>query len=510
MRNTKIFPAFAPKALVALIVLQCAFTLSLTLMRYWGGMGQLLDNGQVEQALYNVLATGVPTITTQGYAVHLLGFHFSPLVLALAPLYQLWPQGEVLLVVQSFCIAIAAWPIYLTLKRIGASDTERLLFAALYLFNPFTLNAALLWDFHEQALAVPLVACGLYALVARKRGWFLLTMLLLLGCKEQYGLTVAGFGAAWGLYHRTAKFGWLVMLAGFAAFYVVNAIAMPELRLGIADEVRSRYAWLSENPASFRAVLRFIFSDAGKGWSYLFLLPAAFLFLPCMARRRLLVACLLPLLGEFIINMLSANPMPRSMFSYHSMTLIPALAVAAWGGYDHATRWIPPARIKLYLLASFVVFNLLAGPIPFMKTRHPFSLTHGLTLERDHTINTVQAQLPPGVKVSAQANAGVLVAARPWIQEFPAGLAQADAVLIRLQSPLPLYDNRGFNSPWFGNSLNRQNLMMLQGLLRGNAFGIVLWQENWLVLRRGANDTSPQARGEIKRRIAELQQTAKP
>ena len=85
-----------------------------------------------------------------------LGAHFDPLVAAFAPLWWLWPDPSLLLVVQACAVATGAVPVYLLGRRHLASDWAAAGFALAYLLHPAT-QWLVLDDFHPVALATPLL-----------------------------------------------------------------------------------------------------------------------------------------------------------------------------------------------------------------------------------------------------------------------------------------------------------------------------------------------------------------
>lgn len=91
-----------------------------------------------------------------------LGEHFSPALIALAPLYWLCSDARVLLIAQSIALALSVVPPYLLVRQ-RQPHLALLVMLAFYL-NPAMLGVALS-EFHEIALAAPLVSWGLWALV---------------------------------------------------------------------------------------------------------------------------------------------------------------------------------------------------------------------------------------------------------------------------------------------------------------------------------------------------------
>ena len=125
-----------------------------------------------------------------GFSV--LGDHFSPALAALAPAYRIAPTPITLLVAQAVLFGVSVVPIArLTERRLGRAAA---VCVALAYVVSWGLQYAVVADFHEIALAVPLLAGGLCALVDRRwraAVWWLLPLLLV---KEDLGATLAAAG----------------------------------------------------------------------------------------------------------------------------------------------------------------------------------------------------------------------------------------------------------------------------------------------------------------------------
>lgn len=134
-----------------------------------------------------------PIVDIKGVGFNLLGDHFHPLLVLLAPVWWLWPSGLALLTVQAALFGLSAYPITrAACTRLG----PRLGVAAgLAYALSWGLQSAAASQFHEIAFAVPLLAFALVALVdddvVRAAAW----AAPLVFVKEDLGLTVALLGA---------------------------------------------------------------------------------------------------------------------------------------------------------------------------------------------------------------------------------------------------------------------------------------------------------------------------
>ena len=154
-----------------------------------------------------------------------LGEHFSPLLVLIAPLYRIWPAPECLLVVQSAALAVGAWPIY-RLARFRLGHGAGLVAMYAYFVYPPLLGAAL-HDFHEVALAVPLLGFAIWWLSQGRSGLSVLALAGAVLCKEELALTAAAFGIYLAAVRRDWKTGAALFAAGVAVFLLLVGAVPP-------------------------------------------------------------------------------------------------------------------------------------------------------------------------------------------------------------------------------------------------------------------------------------------
>ena len=212
---------------------------TLTLMRHQSLQTYGCDLGIFDNVLWN---------TVHGHVLHsailnrhFFGEHASPILLLLAPLYALWQDARLLLLVQAVALAWAALPLYrMAARQLGPAAGLVVLF--LY-FSYVPLQGLYLFDFHEVALALPLLA---YATEHLTRGHFrrlLLFLGLALLCKEELALTLVAFGLVLLLFPRSAgplpatascaprrRLGLFLVLAGMATFLWLTGWLVPAFR----------------------------------------------------------------------------------------------------------------------------------------------------------------------------------------------------------------------------------------------------------------------------------------
>ncbi len=127
--------------------------------------------------------------------------HFYPGLLVLVPLWPLWPDAHLFILLQAICLAVPGPIVYGLTRRLGASPAGAAAWAGVYLTYPAVgqLNLSLSYGFHEVSMALPCLMGGLWALLAHRHWWAL--GLTLAGCsfKEDLFALVAGLALALAL-----------------------------------------------------------------------------------------------------------------------------------------------------------------------------------------------------------------------------------------------------------------------------------------------------------------------
>ncbi|MEU5467775.1 DUF2079 domain-containing protein [Kocuria salsicia] len=150
------------------------------------------DNAIFTQLLSSYASGRGPEVDLKGHGFNLLGDHFHPLLIVLAPVYKLFPSALTLMLVQDVLFGIATAVVTRCATRVLRAAPAAAVGAACAL--SFGLQNAVAVQFHEIALAVPLLALSLSAWrEGRLRATALWAAPLAL-VKEDLGITVAVIG----------------------------------------------------------------------------------------------------------------------------------------------------------------------------------------------------------------------------------------------------------------------------------------------------------------------------
>jgi uncharacterized membrane protein len=182
------------------------------------------DLGIFEQAVRGYAHLGPPVAELKGPGFDLLSDHFHPILALLAPFYRVFPDARMLLVAQAGLLAVSVVPVTrLAVERLGR--WPGIAVGAGYGLSS-GLQAAVGFDFHEVAFAVPLLAFCTVALIREQWRAAALWALPLVLVKEDLPLTVAAIGG-YLLLRRQFRLGSLLLGFGLVSYVVIVHVLMP-------------------------------------------------------------------------------------------------------------------------------------------------------------------------------------------------------------------------------------------------------------------------------------------
>lgn len=165
---------------------------ALSILRHMSFHSGGYDLGIFDQVVWNSLRGRLFENSIMIDSPSFLGHHFSPILLALVPLYAVWSDPRALLIVQTIALATAACPLYWWARqRLGT--TLALIVSAVYFLSP-SLQSVNLFEFHEIALATPLLSFAVYFLLRQRYSPFLICLTLALLVKEEIAFIAVAFG----------------------------------------------------------------------------------------------------------------------------------------------------------------------------------------------------------------------------------------------------------------------------------------------------------------------------
>ena len=260
---------------------------------------------------------------------NLLGDHFHPILMAVAPLYWIWDDARILLLVQAALLAVAAVPTFWWAReRLGLLPAIAIEAAYLAFWG---VLSGVIYDFHHIAFAVPAIAFGLYAVLTNRNRLFWAMLVVGLLTRENIALTFAAIGVYIAVVQHRWRLGAAVIAVCLAWFTTLIEVVMPAI--AGAPYAHWTYDALGSGPAS--ALLHLIRHPISslqllvdnpikrKLWGGLL---GAWLLLPLISPISIVA---IPTLLE---RLWSSNPALWSASFHYSLVIAPVLAFAAIDG----------------------------------------------------------------------------------------------------------------------------------------------------------------------------------
>ena len=298
-----------------------------------------------------------------------LGHHFSPALLLLVPLYLLWPDAALLLILQTILLALGAIPIYLYARKQIGSEIVALTMSLGYLLFP-ALHYVNLFDFHEIILGVPLLSFTAFYLLTKRYRLFFVFLVLSLLVKEEMAFVATAFALYILLVQKSYRLGIIVLLLAIGWSYVTTSVVMPAIA-GDTYFPSGRYDYLG---SSFTQIVASVVLNPFLVLQHLLILPKLEFLL-----HLLVPLGLLPLLGfdtlifvvPTILYLLLSDYEPQySIYFHYTAPLIPLLFMASVTGAVRLIRWkgrSVTAAISAFILVTSLLSYLLHGPGPLAR-----------------------------------------------------------------------------------------------------------------------------------------------
>ncbi len=134
----------------------------------------------------------------------LLAFHVEPILLAIAPIFAIWPYPRLLLALQAIGLAAGALPATALARLRTKSEVAAIIFGFVYLSSP-SIAAAALSDFHAVTLGATFLLAALYYFAAGHRRRALVSAGLAAATREDAAIAVAALGAYLGVRYLLAS-----------------------------------------------------------------------------------------------------------------------------------------------------------------------------------------------------------------------------------------------------------------------------------------------------------------
>lgn len=410
--------------LAAAIVLYSSTLLTLSVLKHATYHSSLIDLGIFDQVIWNTAHGRLFWDTLDPFVQQnhvFLGQHFSPGLAALVPLYWIAPSVNTLFAVQTFALVMGSVPIYVLAARHTKDERIALLLAVAYLAMP-SLAYANLFDFHEIALAVPLLGWAAERLDADRIGAAVTLLCIALLFKEEVGLIVAAFGVFAAFRYRRRTLGAALIVLGLGWIVGVVYAAVPHIRGG-------PYLFTSRYQGGIIEHGRLNLDYLAHFWSAAKLKYIALLLVPLLGLPLVGGWAVVLIVPTMLYTVFSTYPLQYDFHYHYAAPLLPLLFVGTVHGL---LRFRPTARLPITatLLILVAAAAWLVGPLPGARGWTPSQYEWG---PRERAMAALSAMVPAGVPLAVDNQMGAHLTERVWVTHFFTGYAQAQALLFDLR-----------------------------------------------------------------------------
>lgn len=436
--------------LLIIILIYTIFFSVLTTLRHETLQTGIYDLGIYDQTLWNII-----------HRRFTLG-HFSPILIFVAPLYWIWCSPKILLIFQSFSLAIGAVPIYLLAKRKLDNTKLSLSLSIAYLLS-LHLHGVNFFDFHPLALGIPLILFAFYFIEIEKYILFFIFLIFYFMCREEMYLIGFMIGLYFAITKKNIKMGMYISISSLIALLIIGYIIIP-----YQSHLRflSDYKYYNLANKTLCKIIGIIFMPHNK---IKYILS---LFLPVMGFPLISGWGLLLIIPQMFGVLLSCN---RKLFTIgfyqYSAAIIPFIFILSVYGISKIKKTKPLINnlISVYLIALGIIFNF----IWFSKY---FKLKEYKITEHHRLINKIKKLIPQDASLMANNLIGAHLSQRREIYNFEDLAEWPDRV--RNKTDYIVIDTK---------TLYPYAIDKLKEILSAKEYGIMYYEDGYIILKKGYN-----------------------
>lgn len=304
------------------------------------------DLANADQTIWNTLHGHFLQLSSKGRLLSRLTIHADIIFALFAPLYLLWDNVRLILILQSVGLASGAIPVYLLSRKLLKQTTTSFFCVLMYLLNP-SMQWTNTYDFHGVAFAIPLLLFTFYFAYTKNWHWYWLFAFFALWTKEEVSLLVAMIGAYLFFYRQQRKIGLITMAIGMSWFLAVVFVVMPYFRDGSQHWALAWYQFAepetdAENSNTFmlkEVVHRLFLADDVGPYYFALVKPFAIIF-PLIGFPEFILAA-----PELVINTLSTHAEMRGTMLHYTSGITPFLMIATIFGLHAVLSFIKKHRL---------------------------------------------------------------------------------------------------------------------------------------------------------------------
>jgi uncharacterized membrane protein len=402
-------------------------------LRVYAGHAYGYDLGIFDQVVRHYAHLHAPVADILAPGADDLGEHFSPVLALLAPLYWVRDDPRALLLAQALLVALSVWPVHRFARR-RLAPWPSLVVAVAYALS-WSLQWLVVFDVHEVAFAVPLVALAVVAL-DEDRTWLLVASCgALLLVREDMGLFVVAVAVVLAVRRRFRLAGALAAV-GAVAFVVVTTLVVPSFAVdssyhfwtytALGADARDAVTRLLRRPWD---VVRALVDQPAKVFTSVWLvLPTLFLSLGSWY-----VVLAAPFVAAQLLSSRVALWLPRYQYWAVVAPILMLAAIDTVGRLRARHGFVVVERAWVAWVALVPVVGMALVPSVYPMAQVPMLLDRP---ETHRAVADLASRVPGGVCV--EAHPGAMPLLTPHARVFTLGRSggRASWVLVDAEDPL--------------------------------------------------------------------------
>src|SRR3989344_1034606 len=385
------------------------------------------DLGNMDQTVWNTIHGRIFEMSVEnGIIISRLAFHADVILVLISPLYLIWEDPKMLLLLQVLIVAAGSFFVYAIALEIIKNKNYALLLSFAYLLNP-AVERANLYDFHPVVLAATFLLATFYFYIKKNYKLFIFFAVLSALCKEEIWAAVSLFGLLLFFQQKKRLLGGLFFFTSISIFYlliwhIIQAVS------GAQHFAISYYSDLGDSPSN---IVISILSSPDKVLdiltqpdriNYLVKLFYPLGFLSLFSPLYLIFA-----IPDLFINLLSQRSLFREFYYHYTATISPFIFISAIYSIAILKRKIAPNIINAYILLFSLFAAYLYGPLPGARGQDIAMYTK--IVKNQSFINKYLVAIPKNYSVAVTNNLGAHVSQRQKVYVLPHGIGEADFII---------------------------------------------------------------------------------
>lgn len=434
------------------ILIYIFYFTTVSFLRYDNFYTGRFDLGNMDQTVWNTSHGRIFQLTDPDGTNNIsrLSVHADFILILISPLYFIWSNPKMLLLLQTIILALGSIFVYLTAKEVIKNKNFSLMLSVLFLLNPAVMYTNL-YDFHAITLATTFLLGAFYFLLKRKYFLFLLFAFLAGITKEEVWAIIALFGLSIivrQLYEKRKIydikefiFGSLIFVSCLSLFYLLVAKIIPLTRGGEHFAISYYSDFGTSAPDVIKNILLnpvktmlTLFQEDNRGYLTELFGPLGF---TSIAAFPFLVFAI----PDLSVNLLSSNAQLHQIYYQYSAAITPFIFIATIYGVRFIKSSIPNLSlgiIAIYLIASTLYFQYITGPLP--GTIYPNIDMFTKPLVNKIAVDGFLTSIPKRYSIAATNNVGSHLSRRRNIYTIPNGLDKADIIVFLIDQGFSYQD----------------------------------------------------------------------